>query len=139
VRRGRFRLTRGEVLGRPECPLMKRWGISTPWGELLLHRHLAPDLDAPHDHPWSFVTFIFRGEYHDVAEDGRRELVRAPAVRRRAATHRHRVEPGPRGAWSLVLAGPPVRPWFLYAAGERLSIGDYLERFGRAPCLTEDQ
>jgi hypothetical protein len=134
----------GERLGRPECPLMIRWGLSTPWGELLLHHHLAPDLDAPHDHPWSFVTFVFRGHYYDVGEDGSREIVRAPALRRRQATHRHRVEPGPGGAWSLgawslVVAGPHVRQWWMYVDGARLSVTDYLERFGRPPCLNPQE
>jgi hypothetical protein len=125
-------LIRGETIGPLECPLMRRWGIQTPWGELLLHHFLRPDPDAPHDHPWSFLTFVFRGYYWDVRPDGR-EYVRAPAIRLRAATHRHTVETT--GAWSLVLAGPHVRRWWMYVDGARVSIKDYLEQYGPVSCI----
>jgi hypothetical protein len=38
--------------------------LSTPWFNIYVHNILASDEDRdPHDHPWSFIAFMFWGSY----------------------------------------------------------------------------
>lgn len=100
-----------EKLGLPSCPYVIRWRFETPWFSVRLHHWLASDDDrAFHDHPWSFTTFVLKGEYVDDSPAGP-ELLKAPCVRRRPAEHRHTVYPGFDGCWTVIVTGPKVRTW----------------------------
>lgn len=58
-----------EELGKPECPYVIRWRLSTPLGSLRVHHWLGSDDDrALHDHPWRFVTLVLKGGYEDLGE-----------------------------------------------------------------------
>lgn len=106
-----------ERLGLPECPYVIRWRIETRWGSIRLHHWLSHDDDrAFHDHPWSFTTFVIKGGYADVSPDGTEHL-KAPAVRRRTAEHRHTVFPDKGGCWTIVVTGPRIRTWGFWAGG----------------------
>lgn len=62
--------------------------------------------DQPeHPHPWWFLTFVLWGGYRDVRADGSVDVVQAPAVRFRRPPHRHTLEAGTRGCWSVVVTG----------------------------------
>lgn len=71
-----------ELIGAPDCPILKRWTIiaaesdeallSLPkWAtrdrKLMVH-HFMPNTEDrdPHDHPRGFWTFVFRGGYVDL-------------------------------------------------------------------------
>lgn len=44
--------------------LFRRRIIQTPWFGVYLHDIFEPDTDQdPHDHPWTFWSFVVRGEY----------------------------------------------------------------------------
>lgn len=63
----RWGLIKGELIGPPDCPLMRRWAIETPIGSLRVHHFLRSDDERhPHDHPWWFATFVLAGGYTDV-------------------------------------------------------------------------
>lgn len=101
-----------EAIGNPECPLIHRWTlINIGVAKLLVHHFLPDGRDVDyHDHPRSFLTFVFRGRYFDLTPKGS-ETVKAPAIRYRSADHAHKTNTDHRGAWSLVLMGRLVRPW----------------------------
>jgi hypothetical protein len=121
-----------EVIGQAECPLMHRWTLAS-WksGKLLLHHFLPTQRDRdPHDHPRSFLTFVFWGHYDDLTPGGKHDTVRAPAIRFRRAEHAHITVAGKRGAWSFVVMGPLVREWGFLRDGVSWPWRQYEARFG---------
>jgi hypothetical protein len=113
-----------EEIGRGDdnLPYMVRW---TLFGRrrgaryrVFLHRFLRSDLDTLHDHPWSFVSIILAGGYHERTADDRRRWYGPGRILRRAADWQHRVEIAPgRECWSLVITGPKVRTWGFWCPG----------------------
>lgn len=94
--------------------------IGMNFGEIYLHKIYRSDDDPdPHDHPWSFRTFVLKGAYTDEAWmftdldghgngyrfrlESQDEHVQAPATRFRHARHIHRVilKDG-KPAWTLL-------------------------------------
>lgn len=128
-----------ERLGLPECPYVIRWRFETKWFSIRLRHWLGSDDDrAFHDHPWSFTTFVLKGGYIDVhpGPDGDElEHLRAPAVRRRAAEHRHTVVPDPGGAWTVIVTGPRWRTWGFWANGVKfVKANKWFASRGHHPC-----
>jgi len=136
-------LGKAEPVGNPECPIIWRWTLvgegktegDRHWWRFMPFKvmlHYFPprtaDLDV-HDHPRSFMTFMLRGSYKDVRPDGS-EILRAPAVRYRAAEHAHRTVTGARGAWTLVIMGPLKRPWGFWLDGKWRPWREYVAMFG---------
>lgn len=121
-------------MGRAECPYAERWTLETPFGSLRLHHWLTgDDPRALHDHPWSFVTIILSGGYADVTEHGR-ERMGPGRVRFRPAGHRHTVEVGKGGCWSLVITGPHTRFWGFWRKGRWVKSNRYFLEEGHPPC-----
>lgn len=130
----KFVLKLNERLGLETCPYVVRWRLETPWFSIRLHHWLAPDDDrAPHDHPWSFTTFVIKGGYRDASPAGDEHL-RAPAIRHRAATHQHTVFPDPGGAWTILVTGPKTRDWGFWVKGKFRKANKYFLTHGHHPC-----
>ena len=117
---GRWRIVDKFVipnLDNPDDTYLTRWRIlETPWFGLFLHRMDGPDSRPTlHDHPWSFVSFILRGAYHEMRLDKRTRRVRARAIRRVNVMRRddaHYIawlERSP--TWTFVLVGKRRRQW----------------------------
>lgn len=111
---------------------LRRWYIvATPWFSVLLHRIQTPDKDRhPHDHPWSFLSFMLWGSYDEklawrvdgktvpsiagtpIMDESRREWL-SVAFRRAEDVHKisklHRTP-----TWTLLLTGPRRREWFFH-------------------------
>jgi hypothetical protein len=136
-------ITWGQRVGEPGCEYLRRWVFNFgPVGSIRVHHWTGSDDDrALHDHPWPFVTFVFRGGYTDVSEQPRwtydrtrADHVRAPAVRYRPALHAHTVQVDPGGAWTLMFTGPWERDWGFYTADGWLRMRRYFKRYGHHPC-----
>lgn len=131
---GRWAAEWAKPLGLPSCPYVTRWLVQTPVGSLRLHHWVAPDDPrAKHDHPWWFATCVLRGGYRDVGPDGIDHL-RAPALRVRAAEHRHTVYPDDDGAWTLMVTGPKRRAWGFWHGGRFHKANRWFVRYGHHPC-----
>ena len=124
-----------ENLGLTECAYVIRWRFETPWWSVRVHHWLGPDDDrAFHDHPWNFTTFVIKGGYVDRYPGGA-EMITAPAIRRRAATHRHTVIPYPEGAWTVVVTGPRLRSWGFWDKGVKfVKANKWFASRGHHPC-----
>jgi hypothetical protein len=123
-----------EHLGLPTCPYVIRWMIETPLGSLRVHHWLGPDDDrAFHDHPWWFLTFVVKGGYTDKCPHWVEHL-RAPAIRRRAAHHKHTVVPDEDGAWTVMVTGPKVRVWGFWKDGKFVKANKWFLTRGHHPC-----
>jgi hypothetical protein len=74
--------------------------------------HCFQDSDGPelHDHPKRFISIGLRGWYVEQTEDGFREFS-APWFRTFPASHKHRIMILDRDVWTLVIVGPPQKPW----------------------------
>lgn len=148
-----------EIIGQPECPAMLRWTLAdTKLGKVMIHYFPPEVIDRdPHDHPWSFVTLVLRGEYRDeswfnpsfearqaspfhIPPEGIKltERLRAGAIRFRPADHLHIVETDEKGCWTLVISGPLSRDWGFVRVGRGTGIDrgrwfpfkEYVERWG---------
>lgn len=139
-----------ETVGEPACPLFYRWLLggwsrrrpasqSTHECKIMLHHFLpdTADLDAPHDHPWPFVTIVLRGGYIDthIPDPARphrtvRTLLSAPAIAFRPARYAHTTETASQGAWTLVITGWSNRQWGFWRDGRWYSLADYQRLFG---------
>jgi hypothetical protein len=54
------------IADEKEVPYIWRWNlISTPWFGIKIHKILISDDACLHCHPWSFITFIFKGGYYE--------------------------------------------------------------------------
>lgn len=101
---------------------MRRWVLRTPWFTVRLHRILRADADeALHDHPWDFISFIFRGGYVEEVPFGprpgglvfrRREVpYYRGMINAKKATDLHRISHVQPGTLTLVVTGPEKRKW----------------------------
>lgn len=137
---------RRETVGEPDCPLFVRWTLfswrrrrpesqSTHESKAFVH-HFMPDtadLDAPHDHPWPFLTVVLRGGYIDehfpdpdrAPHHSVRTLLSAPAIAFRPARYVHRTVTESEGAWTVVITGRSNRQWGFWRSGYWYSLKDY--------------
>lgn len=93
---------------------MRRWRIGPQsWPGLRLHNIVRSDRDRElHDHPFWFVSFIFRGGYIENYPDGTSRTFTAPAIVFRTAREFHRLDLiDGKPAWTLVLRGAYRRAW----------------------------
>ena len=123
-----------EKLGLPNCPYVIRWRLETPIGSIRIHHWISSDDDrAFHDHPWWFLTFVFRGGYTDRSPVGD-EHIRAPAIRYRSALHRHTVVPDHDGAWTILITGKKTRAWGFWLNGKFRKANKWFATYGHHPC-----
>lgn len=73
---------------------MRRWRFLPDWlPGFRVHQILRSDDDrALHDHPFSFVTFVLKGGYHEYLDDGSKTWHGAGSILYRSAPTLHRLE-----------------------------------------------
>lgn len=110
---------RRDIYDRDEKDIyLVRWTFLTLFGwRLRLHKIVREDNDTClHDHPWTFIGVVFRGGYVEEVPDDRGGFKRVHRKPLSFFYHRpefsHRIaEVAEGGSWTLLLCGPPVRPW----------------------------
>ena len=81
-----MKFTQNEKLGLPEEPYLTRWVLDLGFISFRLHHWTgSDDLRHPHDHAWSFMTFVLYGSYLDISPDGD-ELMKAGKIAYRRKT-----------------------------------------------------
>lgn len=116
-----------KVIGPSDNPMLVRWRIiQTPLGGLYLHLIYREDLDRyPHDHPWTFWSWVIRGSYtEEYYADSRltkyNDLLKTREIRSRWSLRRfpkcaaHRIITVMPYTTSLVLVGRKTRTWGFY-------------------------
>lgn len=114
--------------------LRRRRVIQTPWFGFYMHWIYLPDGDRdPHNHPWSFATFILRGGYTErfhVIPEINIDVVRTQRWRR-FSWHRmsretaHRIVELREGTISLIFVGPRRASWGFHTAAGFVDWKDY--------------
>lgn len=111
-----------EPIGRSGVTYLDRWVLAEIGPRrLYLHHFRCDDPESVHNHPRTFVSFLFWGSYHEqvLEADGRLvgRTLRAPHLRRFPPQHAHRITRC-RGAWSLVAVGRRQQDWG-FRSGDR--------------------
>lgn len=122
------------VIGDTRQPYILRWHLvpENRFCNLFLHCILKDDEDTVlHDHPWWFLTLLFKGAYRDItfaspavpcdslrawAADTVSRIRTAPAFALHRARYAHRIEIVDGPAWTLVVTGAVRRNWGFYRA-----------------------
>lgn len=115
------------VIGGEHRPYLLRWFVvpRNSFCNIYLHKFLRSDDDrALHDHPWTFLSLLLKGEYVEHRADGTQKHRKAGSVAFRRPNVLHRVEllqevvdfghftmhrEAP--AWTLIITGPKRREW----------------------------
>ena len=82
-----------------------------------------------HDHPWNFISILFKGRYANVTPNGRIE-VRAPFCWRSKALDQHYLDIPEKGAWTVLLCGKPYHHWGFYVNGHKWRPLRFFHKFG---------
>lgn len=94
--------------------------VQTPWFAVYLHDIYEPDGDRdPHDHPWTFWSFVLRGGYTEALHPFPHvdSSFSTPNVWKRFTLHRmgqesaHRITEIQPGLKTLIFTGPRTRNW----------------------------
>lgn len=90
--------------------------IQTPWFGIFLHETWHRDQDRdPHDHPWTFWTFVLKGGYEEIVVSPDRSYRRSHprfSFKHLNKTWFHRIiELHNSPTWTLMFVGPRTREW----------------------------
>ncbi len=114
---------------RPFVKLCQALGIAAR-----VHQILRSDQGRdPHDHPWSYLTIILRGGYHEERYDELGDLVSRKwhgpgSILYRPANSWHRLLlPAGYSAWTLFITGPKQQTWGFAVDGKKVPYRDYFE------------
>jgi hypothetical protein len=93
-----------------------------------LHHIRRPDQDRHlHDHPWNARTFILRGGYVEVREDGEKHYRWAGSTTALRFGEYHRiVQVSSGGAWTLFVTGKYQGTWGFLVDGAKVQWRKYL-------------
>jgi hypothetical protein len=108
--------------------------VQTPWFGIYLHDIYEPDRD-PHNHPWSFISIILRGQYTELFYHAPEVHASAPREQtwRRLSAHRmgrdtaHRIVDAAPGLKTLILTGPRRGGWGFFTRDGYVAWQDYHE------------
>ena len=113
-----MKFTQNEKLGIPEEPYLTRWVLDLGFISFRLHHWTgSDDLRHPHDHAWSFMTFVLHGSYMDKSPDGD-EIMSAGKIAYRTAEHQHCVQLLSKHCWTFLITGRERRKWGFWVNGK---------------------
>lgn len=124
----------GELLGKPECPYIKRWYIDFGPFSIRLHHWLQSDDQRNfHDHPWWYISFVLSGSYVDRSPSGSTER-RPGHLNYYPATHQHTVNVAKGGCWTILITGRESRVWGFWVKNKFRKRNKYFFEHGHHPC-----
>lgn len=103
-----------EPVGRAECPYAYMFMFNFYFFTIRVHHWIGSDDPRyMHNHAWWFITWVVKGGYTDITEQGKEHLKRW-SIRYRPAHHKHTVQVDPGGAWTVLITGRSLRKWGFY-------------------------
>ena len=126
-----FQIRWKEAMGSdPSKPYLYRWTIVLFGYSIRLHHWVGSDESRYfHDHPWNFISFLFKGNYTNITPKGRRE-VKAPFIWASKATDLHYLDIPEKGAWTILLCGRPYIKWGFLVNGHKWRPLRFFHKFG---------
>ena len=128
-------ITWKEPLGNPDCPYCYRWVLELGLFSLRVHHWVGnDDIRVFHDHPYAFITFIFKGSYIDCTPGDIVEFLTAPAIRFRPAQYKHTVIA--KDCWSFLICGIKIRHFKFWSIdlSKQWTPNQYFRKKGHHPC-----
>lgn len=110
--------------------LLNLFFLKRPVSICLHNFHRGDEDPDPHDHPFSFISFLLIGSYREYAEDNTYILRKRFSIAYRPATHRHRVQPTTDRCWTLCIKRKALREWGFWHHGTFIFWKDYLRSKG---------
>lgn len=111
--------------------------IQTPWFAIYLHDIYEPDGDRdPHNHPWSFISFVLRGSYTENLHpypyvhpdiNVRQQHWKRFSIHRMTRETAHRITYAAPGLKTLILTGPRRHSWGFFTENGFVHWKDYVE------------
>ena len=131
-----MKFTQNQKLGIPSDPYLTRWVLDLGFVSFRLHHWTgSDDLRHPHDHDWSFLTFVLYGSYIDRSPDGD-EVMSVGKFAFRKAEHQHCVEVKTKHCWTFLITGPQRRKFGFWVNGKFVKRNKYFYEYGHH---TKDQ
>jgi hypothetical protein len=97
-------------LKKGQSTYLYRWTLVAFNYSIRLHHWVGDDVGPHyHDHPFNFISILFKGSYTNYTPEGNR-TISAPAIWYANGTKRHRLVIHGE-AWTLLLCGRPYRKW----------------------------
>lgn len=127
--------------GLKECPYFHGTYIPLLFGySLRIHEWHADDDDHRyyHDHPSDFITFVLKGGYTDVSDNGN-DVLSFGSIRYRKAEYQHSVQKVLPGTITILLFFPVRRRWGFLVDGKIIRRDKYFITKGHHPCDIEDK
>jgi len=125
-----FQIRWHEKLGIETCPYVIRYVFVFFGYSIRLHKwYASDDTRAPHDHAWDFITFVIKGSYIDVSNNGEETMHRFK-LKYRKAEHKHSVKID-KPCWTILLTGRPKRNWGFWVNNKMFRPLRYFNKFGQ--------
>lgn len=105
-----------DIVINNELYLRRYFIIKTPWFGLFLHRIYKPDTNrCPHDHPFSFWSFVLKGWYIERVYSIRGKVTetirKAGTVAKRKNSHIHEIFVVSHDLWTLMFIKHTNKNW----------------------------
>ena len=124
-----FQIRWNEPLGTKENTYAYRWVFIFFGYSIRIHHWLSSDdLRHFHNHAWWFITFVIKGSYIDISENGE-ELMPTFKLKYRKANHAHAVKIE-KECWTILLTGRPENKWGFLVNNKLLRPLKYFHKFG---------
>lgn len=125
-----FQIRWKEPLGKPQCPYLYRWTFIFFGFSIRIHHWLkSDDRRFFHDHSCNFVSFVLKGKYKNVNQDGVFEAKAGSFWKSKAQT-RHYLDIPKEGAWTILFCGRPYHKWGFYVNGHKWRPLRYFHKYG---------
>ena len=125
-----FQIRWKEGLGEPGCPYVIRWVfIFFGYSIRIHHWFKSDDLRYQHCHAWDFITFVLKGYYTDISDDGE-EIMSTYKLKYRKAEHKHCVKVDAE-CWTILFTGRPKRNWGFWVNNKMFRPLRYFNKFGQ--------
>jgi hypothetical protein len=108
---------------------------------VFIHQFWASDADHIHDHPWSNISWIIRGGYHETSADGTIEYRKKGFKTYRNAEIFHRISIGdhsPGEAWTIFIHFKRKREWGFLTPEGWMPAAEYGAKY-ESPVETQQQ
>ena len=130
-----FQIRWKEKLGKPECPYLIRYTLILFGFSIRLHHWVRSDASTVyfHDHSCDFVSFVLKGYYNNVTENGTTE-VKAGSFWFSKAQKKHYLKIPECGAWTLLICSRPYHKWGFYVNGHKWRPKRFFSKFSHNPC-----
>jgi hypothetical protein len=144
-----FQIRWKEAMGsNPSKPYLYRWTLVLFGYSIRLHHWVGSDEKRYfHDHPWNFISFLFKGHYANVRPNGdnlsirkgiitrtpsepRRFEAKAPFIWYSKATDWHYLDIPNEGAWTILLCSRPIQKWGFLVKGHKWRPLRFFHKFG---------